>query len=196
MSDDLIRYRFEDIKPSPERARAWAAVQRFNDNATPPEERRALIQQLFVCADDSANVTAPLNYGGGHPVKLGRKVFINAGLTLGAAAPVEIGDYTLIGPHVQIHTATHPVDPMERQRWAFWGQPVRIGQNVWIGAGAIICPGVSIGDHSVVAAGSVVVADVPACTLVGGNPARFIRQLDAPDMDTLYALREDPPAAV
>ena len=189
MSEDLIRYRFEDIKDSPGGAQRRGILSRFNDVTLPWAERQALLPQLFTLSG-SAGVTPPLNLSGIHPVQLGHRVFINMGLTIAASAPINIGDYTLIGPHVQIHTATHPVDPFERQQWAFWARPVHIGQNVWIGAGVIICPGVRIGDHSVVAAGSVVVSDVPACTLVGGNPAKVIRALDAPDMSRIYALRE------
>ncbi|UXY15718.1 sugar O-acetyltransferase [Chitiniphilus purpureus] len=189
---DLIRYGFDDISRPGDReayAREQALLMRYNDPQTSWDERHTLLRELVECGEDS-NVIAPFFVARGDRVRLGRKVFINGGVLISGGAQVEIGDYTLIAPSAQLHTVTHPVDPTERQRWAFWAKPIRIGQNVWIGAGAIICPGVSIGDHSVIGAGSVVTHDVPACVLAAGNPCQVVRQLDPPDMSTLYELRE------
>ncbi|HWI65406.1 MAG TPA: DapH/DapD/GlmU-related protein [Symbiobacteriaceae bacterium] len=90
---------------------------------------------------------------------------------------VKIGEHVLIGPRVQIYAATHPMDWAERIKGPMMGQPVTIGDHVWIGGGAIICPGVTIGENSVIAAGSVVVQNVPPNSLVAGNPGRVIREL-------------------
>ncbi|MEP4260738.1 MAG: DapH/DapD/GlmU-related protein, partial [Rhizobiaceae bacterium] len=84
---------------------------------------------------------------------------------------------TLFGPSVQIYTATHPINAAERRKWLESAKPIMIGSDVWVGGGAIICPGVAIGDRSVIAAGSVVTRDVPPDTVVAGNPARVIRAL-------------------
>ena len=93
-------------------------------------------------------------------------------------APIEIEDNLQMGPAVQIYTAAHPLDADVRQSGLEYARPIRIGHDVWIGGGAIILPGVTIGDRSVIGAGSVVVRDVPAATVVVGNPARILRALD------------------
>ncbi|WP_284699819.1 sugar O-acetyltransferase [Chitinolyticbacter albus] len=193
MNDDLLRFGFDDIGTPENRehfAREVVLLQRYNDPALGWDGRHAMLPQLVASCGEETNVAAPFMLARGRDVHLGRRVFINAGVTIAAAAPVRIGDYTLIAPHVQIHAVTHPVDPMERQRWAFWSRPITIGENVWIGAGAIICAGVTIGDHSVIGAGSVVTRDIPPCVLAAGNPCRVVRELDPPDPATLYALRD------
>ncbi len=191
MAKTTVQYQFADIGQNREN---WQAarerLQRFNDPATPDAERAELLPLLFGQAE-GASVTPPLFVAAGHNVRLGKKVFVNLGLTISGSAPVIIGDYTLIAPWVQIHSTTHPVDPWERQQVAFTAKPVTIGENVWIGAGAIICPGVTIGDHAVIGAGSVVTQDVPRCTLVAGNPASVVRALDEPDMATIYLKRQE-----
>ncbi|KAF0812281.1 Galactoside O-acetyltransferase [Andreprevotia sp. IGB-42] len=187
--EGVIRFSFDDIKQGG--GNNWQAerelLNRFNHEEMSREERQAMLKQMFAEAED-AWVTAPLGLAGGQKIRLGRRVFINSNVVLGGGAPITIGEHTLIGPNVQIMTATHPVDPTERQRWAFWAAPITIGQNVWIGASSIICAGVTIGDHSVIGAGSVVTKDIPACVLAAGNPCKVIRELDPPDMATLYEL--------
>ena len=90
---------------------------------------------------------------------------------------VTIGDHTLFGPNVQIYTATHPMDYKVRQVWLEMGYPITIGSDVWFGGGAIICPGVTIGDRSVIGAGSVVTRDIPADSFAAGNPCKVIKSL-------------------
>ncbi|STR44613.1 sugar O-acetyltransferase [Iodobacter fluviatilis] len=182
---ETIYYHFSDLEnidPAPF-IKEQVLLKQFNNST--PDERRELIPALFAKAKD-VNIYPPLYLSRGWEVELGPKVMINLGVSLLGGAPITIGEHSLIGPHVQIITVNHPVDPTERQRYAFTAKPVHIGANVWIGAGAIICPGVSIGDHSVVGAGAVVTHDVPRCTLVAGNPAREIRKLEEPDLSTLY----------
>jgi maltose O-acetyltransferase len=102
-------------------------------------------------------------------------VFLNFNCVILDVVEVEIGDGTQIGPAVQIYTADHPRDPaLRREGWEF-GKPVRIGRNVWIGGGAILLPGVTVGDDALIGAGSVVTRDVPAGATVAGNPARIVR---------------------
>ena len=101
---------------------------------------------------------------------------MNFNCTILDCARVDIGTGTLLGPHVQIYTATHPIDPKARAAGKEFAAAVCIGQNVWIGGGAIILPGVHIGDHAVIGAGAVVTKDVPAFAMVVGNPAKVVRQ--------------------
>src|SRR5690606_27336378 len=90
---------------------------------------------------------------------------------------IRFGDNCMLGPGVHIYTATHPVNPVERAAGKEFGKPVTIGHNVWIGGRAVINPGVTVGDNAIIAAGAVVVKDVPANTVVGGNPARVIKEI-------------------
>lgn len=92
--------------------------------------------------------------------------------------PVTIGSNVLFGPHVQIYTATHPLDWRERAKWLEFAKPISIGSDVWIGGGAIICPGVSIGDRAVIGAGSVITKFIPSDVFAAGNPCRVIRSPD------------------
>ncbi|WP_410499877.1 sugar O-acetyltransferase [Chitinibacter sp. S2-10] len=182
---DTIKFAFEDLGKRDLSAERQL-IQQYNQLAGhQQEEKKALLKQIFALADEVI-FSGPLRITGGQLIRIGRKVFINQNVEIAAAAPITIGHHTLISPNVQIQTATHPVDPTERQRWAFWAKPITIGANVWIGANAIICPGVTIGDHSVIGAGSVVSRDIPACSLAVGNPAQVVRQLDSPDETTLY----------
>src|SRR5439155_15730462 len=93
-------------------------------------------------------------------------------------APVRIGSNVLFGPAVQIYTATHPLDAETRRSWKELAKPVTVGSDVWVGGGAIICPGVTIGDRAVIGAGSVVTRDIPAGVFAAGNPCRVVKQLE------------------
>ena len=93
--------------------------------------------------------------------------------------PIHIGDNCMLAPGVHIYTATHPLDPVDRNSGQEYGKPVTIGHNVWLGGRAVINPGVTIGDNAVVASGAVVVKNVPANAVVGGNPARIIKMLES-----------------
>lgn len=137
--------------------------------------RRQLLLDLFSGADDVC-LQPPFFCDYGSQIQLGRKSFINYNCIILDVCQVCIGDHTLLGPAVQIYTATHPLNADLRRRQEF-GKPVDIGSDVWIGGGAIICPGVKIGSRSVIGAGSVVTRDIPAGTLAAGNPCRVIREL-------------------
>ncbi|MBL8666794.1 MAG: sugar O-acetyltransferase, partial [Rhodospirillales bacterium] len=108
-------------------------------------------------------------------IRAGDNLYLNAGCVILDCAAVDIGANVLIGPGVHIYAATHPTDPVVRRTGRELAAPVSIGDDVWIGGGAILCPGVSIGDGTTIAAGSVVVRDVPAGVVVAGNPGRVIR---------------------
>lgn len=139
-------------------------------------ERAQLLAELFGQETD-AWLQPPFFCDYGTNISLGKKVFFNFNCVVLDVMPVIIGDYTLFGPAVQIYTATHPLDAAERRRGLEAAKPITIGRDVWVGGGAIICPGVTIGDRSVIGAGSVVTKDIPADVIAAGNPCRVIRPL-------------------
>ena len=141
-----------------------------------------MLPKLFAEVGENCYIESPYfaNWGG-HHVHLGKNVYINSGLKLVDDTHIYIGDNTMLGPNVVLATAGHPIDPVLREKQLQYNLPVRIGRNCWLGAGVIVMPGVTIGDNAVVAAGSVVIRDVPADTLVAGNPARIIRKITAED---------------
>ncbi|WP_369050054.1 sugar O-acetyltransferase [Burkholderia gladioli] len=138
---------------------------------------RALFRELIgKPVDDGFSLIPPFYSTGGTDIRVGRQVFINQNCTFYDLGGIDIGDQVMIGPNVSILTSGHPVEP-SRRRSCVVAKPVVIENNVWIGAGAIILGGVTIGENSVVAAGAVVTRDVPRDTLAGGNPARVIRSI-------------------
>lgn len=158
------------------RTRCRDLLARLNRSAEePPEERRAILDALFGAATD-VWLQPPFYCDYGSNLRLGKKVFFNFNCVVLDVMPVEIGDGTLVGPAVQIYTAMHPLDAGERRSGLEYAQPVRIGADVWIGGGAIICPGVRIGNRSVVGAGAVVTRDVPDDVVVAGNPAPVLER--------------------
>jgi maltose O-acetyltransferase len=125
---------------------------------------RTIIMPVFIC-----------DYG--YNIHLGRNVFVNYQCVFLDCARIEIGNDVQIGPAVQLYTAQHPLDPTVRRSGLESARAIRIGNDVWIGGGAVVLPGVTIGDRSIVGAGAVVVRDVPPDTVVVGNPARVVRTL-------------------
>ncbi|HTK12995.1 MAG TPA: sugar O-acetyltransferase [Xanthobacteraceae bacterium] len=145
----------------------------FND----ADEIRALFSQLIgKKVDESFLLIPPFYTAGGDEIRVGHNVFVNQNCTFYDLGGIDIADDVMIGPNVNIITAGHPLDPLQR-RTATIGKPIVIERNVWIAAGATIVGGVTVGENAVVAAGSVVTKDVPQNTLVGGNPARVIRSI-------------------
>ena len=134
--------------------------------------RRKLLVERFAAVGDGAVIRPPFHCDYGFNIRLGSGVFLNFNCVILDVVEVVIGDRTQIGPGVQILAADHPRDPAGRASGLEFGRPVRIGRNVWIGAGAIILPGVSIGDDALIGAGSVVTRDVPPGATAFGNPAR------------------------
>lgn len=123
-------------------------------------------------------IKPPFHCDYGFNITIGKEVFINYNCTLLDVCPITIGDRTLIGPNTGIYTATHPVDPNERLKDLEYGQPITIGKNVWIGGSCVILPGVTIGDNSVIGAGSVVTHDIPSNVVAVGNPCKVIKEID------------------
>ncbi len=152
-------------------AKQWMA--RYNAAmAASPAERRDLLRQRMGEVGEGAIIRPPFHCDYGYNIRLGRGVFMNFNCVVLDICEVEIGDQTQIGPGVQILTADHPRDPVQRAEGIEFGRPVTIGKNAWIGGGAIILPGVTIGDDAVIGAGSVVTGDVPEGATAVGNPAR------------------------
>lgn len=163
-----------------ERQRARDLCQQLNASRQDQTElRREILRELFG-QDSDAWIQPPFFCDYGTNLVLGSKVFFNFNCVVLDVMRVEIGDNVLFGPSVQIYTATHPISAEERRTWREFAKPVKIGSDVWVGGGAIICSGVTIGHRSVIGAGSVVTRDIPDDVLAAGNPCRVIRPL-APD---------------
>lgn len=151
----------------------------YDYNATRPGEkarRTALLKEMFDEIGEDCYIEPPLHANwGGRFVRFGKGVYANFGLTLVDDTYIEVGDYTMFGPGVVIATASHPIEPDLREQGLQYNSPVRIGRNCWIGAGALIMPGVTIGDNTVVGAGSVVTKDLPSHVVAAGNPCRVLK---------------------
>ncbi len=162
-----------------ERHKARTLFQEINRlDETKKKERNQLLHQLLPNAGKGLWVEPPFYCDYGYNVHTGKSVFFNFNCVILDVMKVHIGNHVLIGPNVQIYTATHPLDAKTRNSWLEFAKPVSIGNNVWIGGSAVICPGVSIGDGAVIGAGAVVTKSVPENVLVGGNPAKIIREID------------------
>ncbi len=150
-------------------------------NATTPRRqgplRRQLLESLLGSVGEGTEIRPPFQVDYGTNIHVGARCFANFGLVALDVARIEIGDDVQFGPNVQLLTPTHPLAPTpRREKWEA-AQPITIGDNVWLGGGVIVLPGVSIGDDTVVGAGSVVTRDLPAGVVAVGNPARVVREL-------------------
>jgi maltose O-acetyltransferase len=170
---------YDPFDPELVRARARARDLCKSLNATresDTEERRRILRELFGAGGDSVWMQPPFYCDYGSNILLGECVFFNFNCVVLDVCPVRIGDFTQFGPAVQIYTATHPMNAALRRGQEF-GKPIDIGSDVWVGGGAILCPGVRIGARSVVGAGSVVTRDIPEGVFAAGNPCRVIRAI-------------------
>ena len=140
------------------------------------EFRRRNLTELFGKGGDSVWMQPPFFCDYGSNILLGKRVYFNFNCVVLDVCQVKVGDFTLFGPAVQIYTATHPMNA-ERRRQQESGKPIEIGSDVWVGGGAIICPGVKIGSKTVIGAGSVVTRDIPDGVFAAGNPCRVIREI-------------------
>ena len=162
----------------------------YEYNLTRPTEmtrRRELLQQMFAEVGEGTYIEPPLhaNWAGKH-VHLGRDVYFNFNVTLVDDTDIYIGNNTMIGPNTVIATAGHPVCPEIREKGGQFNIPVRIGKNCWLGAGVIVLPGITIGDNTVVGAGSIVTHDLPANVVAAGNPCRILREIGERDREFYY----------
>lgn len=140
------------------------------------EKRRAILNQLLGSGAETAWIQPPFFCDYGTNIHLGEKCFFNFNCVVLDVCKVRIGSFSLFGPNVQIYTPVHPMNAELRRKQEF-GKPVEIGSDVWVGGGAIICPGVKIGSKSVIGAGSVVTRDIPPRVFAAGNPCRVIREI-------------------
>jgi maltose O-acetyltransferase len=142
-----------------------------------PEAARAILTELLGALGEGAVVRAPLYVDYGEHLTIGPRTFVNYGLVALDVAPIEIGADCQVGPNVQLLTAYHPTEPEPRRAKLEAAAPIAIGDNVWLGGGAIVLPGVTIGADSVIGAGAVVTKDVPPSVVAVGNPARIVRSV-------------------
>lgn len=168
----------------------------YDYNHTRPtqgEKRAALLREMFAEIGDGCYIEPPLhaNWGGRH-VHFGKNIYANFHLTLVDDTDIYVGDDTMFGPNVTVATAGHPILPALREQVYQYNMPVFIGRNCWIGAGAILLPGVHIGDGTVIGAGSVVTKDVPANVVAVGNPCRVLRPIGARDREYYFKERKIP----
>ena len=150
---------------------------KFRTMSTYDDDYRTVLEDLIPGIPETSVIMPPFHCDHGHGISIGEHVFVNSGCTFLDGAMVTIGAYSLIGPNVQIYTPTHPLEALARRTGEERARPVTIGEDCWIGGGAIICPGVTIGARSVVGAGSVVTTDIPPDSVAMGNPARVVRTI-------------------
>ncbi|MBA2961058.1 MULTISPECIES: sugar O-acetyltransferase [Ramlibacter] len=173
-------YRAMDPELVAARERARALCARLNATAPDHPRQRAVLDQLLGAAGARVAITPPFHCDYGTQIELGDDVFLNFNCVLLDVCRIAIGAHTLLGPAVQVYTPLHPMDARQRREQES-GRPVTIGSDVWIGGGAIVLPGVTIGDRAVIGAGSVVTRDVPADVFAAGNPCRVLRPLGPQD---------------
>ena len=166
----------------------------YDYNATRPleqEKRETLLKEMFGDIGEGCYIEPPFhaNWAGKH-VHFGNNVYANFNLTLVDDTDIYVGDKVMFGPNVTVATAGHPIDPELRYQAMQYNIPVHIGENVWIGANAVVLPGVTIGDNSVIGAGSVVTKDIPANVVAVGNPCRVLREIGEHDKEYYYKDRK------
>ena len=171
-------YNAVDTELSKDRLKARLLIKRLNDTREDEvEERSKILNDLIPNAGEGLWLQPPFFCDYGYNITVGEKVFFNFNCIVLDVAPVTIGSRTMFGPNVQIYTATHPIDFKERASGLEFAKPISIGEDVWIGGSAVICPGVSIGNRSIIGAGSVVTKDIPTDVIAAGNPCKIIRHL-------------------
>lgn len=162
----------------------------YDFNATRPHEyhkREELLKKMFAEIGEGCYIEPPLHANwAGHFVHMGAGVYANCNLTLVDDTAIFIGDHTMIGPNVTIATAAHPILPSIRKKGIQYNVPVHIGKNCWFGAGVVVLPGVTIGDNTVVGAGSVVTKDLPANVVAVGDPCKVLRPIGEKDRVYYY----------
>ncbi len=168
----------------------------YDYNNTRPleqEKRAALLKEMFAEIGEGCYIEPPLHSNwGGHNVHFGKGVYANFNLTLVDDTHIYVGDHTMLGPNVTLATAGHPIYPPLREKGYQYNVPVRIGKNCWLGAGVIVMPGVTIGDNTVIGAGSIVTKDIPANVVAVGNPCRILRPISDRDREYYFKDRKIP----
>ena len=165
----------------------------YDYNQTRPsegEKRSKLLKEMFAEIGDGCYIEPPLRANwGGHFVHFGKNIYANFNLTLVDDTHIYVGDATMFGPNVTIATAGHPILPELREQAYQYNMPVHIGKNCWLGAGVIVMPGVTIGDNTVIGAGSIVTKDIPANVVAVENPCRVMREIGEHDREYYFKER-------
>jgi len=173
-------YNAFDTELSKERLKARVLLKDLNDSREDEQEKRKkILKDLIPNGGKDINLQPPFYCDYGYNISLGDQVYFNFSCVLLDVMPIKIGSRTLIGPNVQIYTASHPMNFKERATGLEFAKPISIGEDVWIGGAAVICPGVKIGDRTVIGAGSVVTKDIPSDVFAVGNPCQVIRELES-----------------
>lgn len=170
-------YDFSDAETMESIKHANRLCRRLQTMTSLDADYREVIEELVPGIPASTTVNPPFHCDHGNGIKLGENVFINYNCTMLDSGSITIGAHTLIGPNCQLVTPNHPIDYLQRRKTVETGYPITIGEDCWLGAGVIVCPGVTIGDRSIIGAGSVVVKDIPEDSVAVGNPARVIKKL-------------------
>ena len=172
-------YIADDPELTRESRRAAQLTKAFNDSSpSDPEARRRILAELLGSLGEGTEIRPPFYCDYGRHTHVGARTFVNFGLVALDVAPIRIGDDVQIGPYVQLLTPTHPLEPEPRRAKWEAAEPIAIGDNVWLGGGVIVCPGVTIGVDTVVGAGAVVTTDLPPGVLALGTTARVVRSLE------------------
>lgn len=160
------------------RARARDLTARYNaSRQDDPAARQSLLRQLLGRCGEQVWIEPPFYCDYGENIELAAKVYLNFGCVMLDCAPIRLGQNVLVGPYVQFYTTHHPLDARERIKGLELAAPITVAEGVWLGGGAILCPGVTIGANTTIGAGSVVTKDIPAGVLAVGNPCRVVRRL-------------------
>lgn len=168
-----------DTELSADRLTTRLLLKELNDlREDESKKREGILKKLIPNSGEKLWLQPPFYCDYGYNILLGDQVFFNFNCVLLDVAPIKIGNRTKLGPNVQIYTATHPIDYKERASGLEYGKVINIGDDVWLGGSVVICPGVSIGDRSVIGAGSVVTKDIPSDVFAAGNPCKIIRELE------------------
>ena len=171
-------YIADDPELAEDSLRAMGLIESFNASlAADPAKRRRILDDLLGSFGEESEIRPPLYCDYGYQLHIGARTFVNFGLMALDVARIEIGDNVQFGPNIQLLTPTHPTDAeLRRAKWEA-ALPIKIKDNAWIGGGAIVLPGVTVGENAIVGAGAVVTKDIPPNTLAVGNPARVVRPL-------------------
>ncbi len=170
-------YNTHDSELVAERTRAHRLCASYNLSPTDSTIRSTLLSNLLGKVGEDSEIEAPFHCDFGYNISLGSNVFLNFNCIILDCGTVTIGDGVKLGPGVQLYTVGHPIDPTERKRGLEFAHPIVIEENVWIGGGSIVLPGITIGRNAVIGAGSIVTKDIPANVVAAGNPCRVIRQV-------------------
>lgn len=180
LAGDLYIFDDPELIARSERASRLADLY-FRQTISGDSAARVSLADLIGDLGEGVSIRPPLHVDFGDHISIGARTFVNFNLTALDVAQITIGADCQIGPNVQLLTPTHPIDPAMRRDKLEAAQPIVIGDNVWLGGGVIVCPGVTIGENTVIGAGSVVTRHIPSNVVAVGNPARVIKQIGSPD---------------